>query len=185
MFPQASVPPCPLRPPPLSECNSPGQLLACHSSSNTSTNKQQVPNNCLLNKNLRTKEWLGGRFESKSIPLHPLIKYQSQLSAGNYSAINACQGGFVTLVLSLSCVALFVTTWTVAPRLLCPGDSPGKNTGVGSLSLLQGTFPTQGSNLGLPHCKQILYHLNYQGRLCYSVKPENILGFLQSGGNVA
>ena len=36
-------------------------------------------------------------------------------------------------------------------RLLCPWDFPGKNTGVGSHSLLQGIFPTQESNLGLPH----------------------------------
>ena len=34
-----------------------------------------------------------------------------------------------------------------------PGDSPGKNTGVDSCSLLQGIFPTQGSNPGLPHCR--------------------------------
>ena len=38
-----------------------------------------------------------------------------------------------------------------------------RNTGEGGLSLLQGTFPTQGSNPGLPHCKWILYHLSYQG----------------------
>ena len=50
-------------------------------------------------------------------------------------------------------------------RLLCPWNSPGKNTGVGSHSLLQGIFPTQGSNSILPHCRQILYHLNYQGNL--------------------
>ena len=42
------------------------------------------------------------------------------------------------------------------------GDSPGKDTGVGSLSLLQGLFPTQESNPGLPHCRQILYQLSYQ-----------------------
>ena len=42
------------------------------------------------------------------------------------------------------------------------GDSPGLNTGVDSLSLLQGLFPTQVSNLGLPHCRQILYHLSHQ-----------------------
>ena len=41
-------------------------------------------------------------------------------------------------------------------RLLCPWNSPGKNTGVGSHSLLQGIFPTQGSNPGLPYCRQIL-----------------------------
>ena len=38
-----------------------------------------------------------------------------------------------------------------------------KNTGVGSLSLLQGIFPTQGSNPSLPHCRQILYQLSHKG----------------------
>ena len=53
--------------------------------------------------------------------------------------------------------------WTVPARLLCPCNSPGHNTGVGSLSLLQGIFPTQGSNPGLPHCRQILYQLSHKG----------------------
>ena len=44
-----------------------------------------------------------------------------------------------------------------------PWNSPGQNTGMGSLSLLQGIFPTQGSNPGLLHCRQILYQLNHQG----------------------
>ena len=43
------------------------------------------------------------------------------------------------------------------------GDSRGKTTGVVCHSLLQGIFPTQGSNLGLLHCRQILYHLTHQG----------------------
>ena len=43
------------------------------------------------------------------------------------------------------------------------GDSPDKNTGVGCHGLLQGTFPTQRLNPGLPHCRQILYQLSYQG----------------------
>ena len=55
--------------------------------------------------------------------------------------------------------------WTVTSRLLCPWNSPGQNTRVGSRSLLQGIFPTQGSNPGLLHCRQILYHLSHQGRL--------------------
>ena len=42
------------------------------------------------------------------------------------------------------------------------GDSPGKNTGEGCHVLLQGIFPTQGSNPGLPHCRQILYCLSHQ-----------------------
>ena len=48
-------------------------------------------------------------------------------------------------------------------RLLCPWNSLGKNTGVGCHALLQRTFPTQGSNPGLLHCRQILYQLSYQG----------------------
>ena len=42
-----------------------------------------------------------------------------------------------------------------------PWDFPGQNTGVGSLSLFQVIFPTQGSNPGLPHCRQILYQLSH------------------------
>ena len=44
-----------------------------------------------------------------------------------------------------------------------PAEPPGKNTRVGSCSFLQGIFPTPGSNSGLPHCRQILYHLSLQG----------------------
>ena len=45
------------------------------------------------------------------------------------------------------------------------GDSPGRNTGASYHALLQGIFPTQGSNPGLPHCRWILYHLSHQGSL--------------------
>ena len=44
-----------------------------------------------------------------------------------------------------------------------PCDSPGHNTGECSLSLLQGIFPTEGSNPGLSHCRWILYQLNQKG----------------------
>ena len=44
-------------------------------------------------------------------------------------------------------------------------DSRGKNTGVGCHALFLGIFPTQGWNPGLPHCRQILYHLSHQGSL--------------------
>ena len=43
------------------------------------------------------------------------------------------------------------------------GDSPDKSTGVDCHALLQGIFPTQGSNPGLTHCRGILYHLSHQG----------------------
>ena len=61
--------------------------------------------------------------------------------------------------------------------LKSPWNSPGQNTGVGSLSLLQGVFPTQGSNPSLLHCRWILYQLSHQG------SPKNAgvisLSFLQ------
>ena len=55
-----------------------------------------------------------------------------------------------------------VTSSSLRPHGLC--DSPGKNTGVGCHALLQGIFPAQGSNPGLPHCGQIPYCLSHQGR---------------------
>ena len=54
---------------------------------------------------------------------------------------------------SLSGVQLFATPW----------DFPDQNTGVGSHSLLQGIFPTRGSNPGLPHCRRVLYHCCHLG----------------------
>ena len=59
---------------------------------------------------------------------------------------------------SHSVVSDSATPWTV-----CPWNFPVQNTGVGSWSLFQGIFPTQGLNPGLPHCRQILYHLSHQG----------------------
>ena len=47
--------------------------------------------------------------------------------------------------------------------LYSPWNSPGQNTGVGSLSLLQGIFPTQGLNPDFLHCRWILYHLSHKG----------------------
>ena len=47
--------------------------------------------------------------------------------------------------------------------LYSPWNSPGQNPGVGSLFLFQGIFPTQGSNTGLLHCRQILYQLSHKG----------------------
>ena len=47
--------------------------------------------------------------------------------------------------------------------LYSPWNFPGQNTRLGTLSLLQGIFPTQGSNPGLPHCRWILYQLSHKG----------------------
>ena len=68
-------------------------------------------------------------------------------------------------------------------RLLCPRNSPGKNTGVGCHSLFQGIFTTQGSNPGLLHCRQILYCLSHQGsprslpRALYVLETQETLEF--------
>ena len=59
---------------------------------------------------------------------------------------------------SLSHVWLFETPETIQSM-----EFSGQNTGVGSRSLLQGIFPTQGSNPGLPHCMWILYQLSHRG----------------------
>ena len=59
-------------------------------------------------------------------------------------------------------------------RLFRPWDFPGKSTGVGCHFLLQGIFLTQGSNPGLPHCRQALYRLSHQespGSTRQSSKP--------------
>ena len=48
--------------------------------------------------------------------------------------------------------------------LYSPRNSPGQNSGVDNLSLLQRIFPTQGSNPGVMHCRWILYQLSHKGR---------------------
>ena len=63
---------------------------------------------------------------------------------------------------SLSCVRLFVSPWTIAYQASLSMGFPGKNIGVGCHFLLQGIFPTQGSNPGLQHCRQVLYPLSHQ-----------------------
>ena len=78
---------------------------------------------------------------------------------------------------SLSHVQLFATQWTAPARLLCPWDSPDKNTGVGCHTLLQGIFPTQGSNPGLLHCRWILYCLNHQANMACKASKISYLTF--------
>ena len=60
-----------------------------------------------------------------------------------------------------SCSVVSDSSWPHG--LYSPLNFPSQNTGVGSLSLLQGIFPTQGSNPGLLHCRRILYQLSHKG----------------------
>ena len=76
-----------------------------------------------------------------------------------------CSPGTITTLLigyvkgSESCL---VMSNSLQPHgIYSPWNSLGQNTGMGSLSLLQGIFPTKGKNPGLLHCRQILYHLGH------------------------
>ena len=67
------------------------------------------------------------------------------------------------LLFTQSCLALCDPHGLQLTRLLCPWNSPGKNTGVGSHFLVQGLDQTQGLDPDLLHCRQILYRLSHQG----------------------
>ena len=67
------------------------------------------------------------------------------------------------LLFCVSCSVMSNPMDCSLPGSFVYGDSPGKNTGVGCHALLQGVVPTQGSNPGLLHCRQILYQLSHQG----------------------
>ena len=75
-----------------------------------------------------------------------------------------CAPFLCACVLSRTVVSDSATPRTVAHQSQdsCLWSSPGKNTAVSRHSILQGIFPTQESNPGLPHCEQILYNLSYQ-----------------------
>ena len=89
-------------------------------------------------------------------PAFPLRALQRHPQASPGSPI-----GIFILLLSES-RSVLSNSWR--PHGLCsPWNSPGRNTGVGSLSLLQGIFPAQGLNPGLLHCLWILYQLSHQG----------------------
>ena len=72
---------------------------------------------------------------------------------------------YVSVCVLVSHVQLFVTPLTVAHQTSLSMEFSRQNNVVGCHSLLQGVFPTQGSNLGLLYCMWILYHLSYQGSL--------------------
>ena len=88
------------------------------------------------------------QWQAESLPLVPPGKPINLISAYSLSRVRLCE--------PMDCSPL---------RLLCPWDSPGKDTGVGCHFLLQGIFPTQEPNLGLLHCRQILSQLSYKGSI--------------------
>ena len=83
-----------------------------------------------------------------------------------YISINTCHKHktyyYISLVLHILAIINNVIVWD-PPGSSVRGDSPDKNPGVGCHALLQGIFPTQGSNPGLLQCRQSLYHVSLQG----------------------
>ena len=72
-------------------------------------------------------------------------------------------------------VKVKVTQWcpTLCNPMDCsPWNSPGQNTIVGSLFLIQGIFPNQGLNVGLPHCRLILHQLSHKGSPMYKINSK-------------
>ena len=115
------------------------------------------------------------RVDSNPCPLswwcHPTISFSAvpfscphTLPASGYFPMSQlfAWGGQSTGV-SASASVLPVNTQDWSTLGYSPWNSPGQDTGVGSLSLLQGIFPTQGSNPGLLHCRRILYQLSHKG----------------------
>jgi len=86
-----------------------------------------------------------------------VVTYPSLLYFCFYYFINVK----TTLILKVKVAPLCPTLCN--PMEYSPWNSSGQNTGVGSLSLLQGIFPNQGLNPGLPHCRWILYELSHKG----------------------
>ena len=99
-----------------------------------------------------TESWLAA--------IHGVAKSRTRLS--DWTELSWIMNWAVCLVTQL-CPTLCNPMDCGPPGSSVHGDSPGKNTRVGCYALLQEIFPTQGSNPGLPHCRQILYHLSHQG----------------------
>ena len=92
-------------------------------------------------------------------PLEKEIATHSSILLGNSMDGGVCRATYSLKSKSESFSVLSDSLWSHG--LYIPWNSPGLNTGVGSLSLLQGLFPTQESKPGLPHCRSILYQLSY------------------------
>ena len=90
----------------------------------------------------------------------------------------------IHLLVKVKSECLSVVSDSLRPHgLYSPWNSPGHTTRVGSLSLLQGTFPTQGLNQGLLNCRWILYQLSYQrNHLLFKIQGYFIIA--EIGGNL-
>ena len=110
-------------------------------------------------------------YRQKSLMAKTLMNYTS-LPTPNRMWINeASWSASVHTLAEVTSESFQVVSDSLQPHgLYSPWNSPGQNTGVGSRSLLQGIFPTQGSNAGLPHCRRILYQLSHKGSPTIKIK---------------
>ena len=110
------------------------------------------------------ESWLGHSTHSAMVCRVALTSPESACPSVNYPVKHSLTKIILTsfpyacYAQSLQLCPTLCSPWTAACRLLCPWDSPGKNTGVGCQALLQGIFLTQGLNLGLLRWRQTLYH---------------------------
>ena len=109
-------------------------------------------------------------FRGRSLLSYELLDNKSFFWNLFRSAVPYIVSGVYSIVLVAQSCLILSDPMDCSPR----GSSaheifPGKDTGVGCHFLLQGIFPTQGSNPGLLHCGQILYRLSYKGNLMYTV----------------
>ena len=102
--------------------------------------------------------------QPKTIPAHLSVTHPTEATLGTHlkKARPLRPAACMCLVIQ-SCLTLCDPMDRSSPGSSVHGDFPSKNTGVGCHVLLQGIFPTQGSNPGLLSCRRILYHLNHQG----------------------
>ena len=102
------------------------------------------------------------RWTTREVHLLSILNVVNEMKRLNFFILLNFNCAVLCLV-AQSCPTLWDSRDCSLPGSSVHGDSPAKNTGVGCHALLQGIFPTQGSNQGLPHYRQILHHLSHQG----------------------
>ena len=113
---------------------------------------------------LHVKDHQCSTYTSKRLLISSQLVSESTPDLSQSLSPRLTRGVYCPMYVSCSVMSdsLQLHIWQPA-RILCPWNYPGKNTAVGCHFLLQGIFLTQGSNPGLLHCRQILYHLSNQG----------------------
>ena len=121
-------------------------------------------------RNLFQETFLAGSIKKRKFSSLKKIKFGINICIPLYIYICVCVCvHYVLCLITQLCLTLCDPMDCSPPGSSVHGDSPGKNTGVGCHALLQGIFPTQGSNPGLPQCRQILYYLSHQGSPIYTI----------------